>query len=427
MVEREIGLLRRVQTIIQKYETVRKLTGGFFNIFAILKMDRDEVRTHSGLLYELLNPKGSHKQGPRFLKYFLSEVLNVNDLPLDELTLQKERFADEEGRIDITIESSKRLYVIENKIDARGGKEQLKRYYDFARRQGKEPGVFYLTLQGETPSEDGNEVENYTLISYKNEILNWLELCIREVALIPGIRETLVQYRDLLKRLTNQNEQEDMTMEIADVLREGNNLELAESISRSINDAKAKIQQDFWEQLRLSLVPKLKPLGLEFVLTGRKEGESFYHQLKKRQETIKVRLECMGLESRVGQYRDHTLMLGILEEGNDAVYLSFYPADAESDEARSELKEAFRELHLRGDDVNLAWKYIPEKSQPINFYNDSIYKIADKKDLEKVIGQVVDETIEIVHTFKRSGIPKILREGKLSIKNTEPKSAALAR
>ena len=52
----------------------------FFNIFSILNVDRDEVHTHSAMLSELLNPKGSHGQGDAFLKLFLKDVVHKEDL-----------------------------------------------------------------------------------------------------------------------------------------------------------------------------------------------------------------------------------------------------------------------------------------------------------------------------------------------------------
>lgn len=41
------------------------------NIFRLLGITTDEVRTHSALLADLLNPRGTHGQGSLFLATFL--------------------------------------------------------------------------------------------------------------------------------------------------------------------------------------------------------------------------------------------------------------------------------------------------------------------------------------------------------------------
>src|SRR3954463_15191307 len=43
-----------------------------FNIFRVLEWEQSEVRTHSALLAQLFDPKGSHGQGGVFLQKFLS-------------------------------------------------------------------------------------------------------------------------------------------------------------------------------------------------------------------------------------------------------------------------------------------------------------------------------------------------------------------
>lgn len=60
-----------------------------------------------------------------------------------------------------------------------------------------------MTLFEEVPIEESirKKVIN---ISYEHHIINWLENCIKEVALLPTIRETIFQYLNLIKKLTLQ-------------------------------------------------------------------------------------------------------------------------------------------------------------------------------------------------------------------------------
>lgn len=64
-------LLNEIQTISESYKRVAEATGENFNIFSVLQMESDEVKTHSRFLAELLNPKGSHGQKDVFLKKFI--------------------------------------------------------------------------------------------------------------------------------------------------------------------------------------------------------------------------------------------------------------------------------------------------------------------------------------------------------------------
>lgn len=60
------AILNEVKPIVEENKKCRIekwKNGDFFNIFSILKMETDEVKTHSAFLAELLNPKGSHGQG----------------------------------------------------------------------------------------------------------------------------------------------------------------------------------------------------------------------------------------------------------------------------------------------------------------------------------------------------------------------------
>ena len=74
-----------------------KLRGECFNIFQILRMETDEEHTHSALLAEFLDPKGSHGCGNKFLHLFLQKL--ILDGFLDESSTKVE-IEKNIGRID---------------------------------------------------------------------------------------------------------------------------------------------------------------------------------------------------------------------------------------------------------------------------------------------------------------------------------------
>jgi len=76
-------LLTNVINLRKRYALVDKLVARPFNIFSILRAERNERFTHSAFIAELLNPNGSHCQGAIFLKLFLDEIKWDSDLTTD--------------------------------------------------------------------------------------------------------------------------------------------------------------------------------------------------------------------------------------------------------------------------------------------------------------------------------------------------------
>lgn len=212
-------LLHNVSIIEEKYNSLAEITGEHYNVFDILGKRSDEL-SHSLIISNLLNAKGKHGQKDLFLKLFIEIIqpkflsnkvkkdffTNFNTLASRAIT---EKFAgevtDEEGgRIDIIITQGRNNIIIENKIYARDQKFQLLRYFNF----DKNAPLIYLTLEGKDASENSKQnIENgqeYICISYENEIIIWIEKCIEKVANKPIIRETLIQYLNLINSITNQ-------------------------------------------------------------------------------------------------------------------------------------------------------------------------------------------------------------------------------
>lgn len=66
--------IKHIINDIEQHRKDKEENGDFFNIFSILKVERDEVYTHSAMLCELLNPNGSHGRKDSFLQLFIKEV-----------------------------------------------------------------------------------------------------------------------------------------------------------------------------------------------------------------------------------------------------------------------------------------------------------------------------------------------------------------
>jgi hypothetical protein len=79
---KEENLINQVKVINEKHETIKSINGENFNIFSILKIEKKEVNTHSYFIYDLLNPKGSHNQGDKFLRIFLKQILKKKSIKI---------------------------------------------------------------------------------------------------------------------------------------------------------------------------------------------------------------------------------------------------------------------------------------------------------------------------------------------------------
>jgi len=250
-------LLEQVNAINTRYKKINELTGENFNVFRILKLESSEVRMHSAFVAELLNPKGSHGQKDIFLNLFIkSFCFKAN--PIDTISC-KVKVEDhigyisndktQGGRIDILVtDKFNHQIIIENKIYAGDQEHQLTRYFNFSNNAD----IIYLTLEGTSPDDNskGIMVEDidYKCLSYKHDILHWLELCRKEVAVYPIVREAITHYINLIKHLTNQTQNQNMQEELSDLLKL--NIEASFAIANNLDAACDKISAEFGEKIK---------------------------------------------------------------------------------------------------------------------------------------------------------------------------------
>jgi hypothetical protein len=245
--------MEKIKDLLNSYSQIRikhndylKETGSGFNIFSVLGLSTNEVRTHSALIAELLNSKGSHSQGNQFLVLLL-ETLKIDDFDIGKYIvkcpfwigpLNQEK--TEGGQIDLLLEDENNSrIIIENKIFAQDQVNQLLRYANF----DKSAKIIYLTLNGTEPSNlDKKSKIEYLSISYKKEINIWLNKCLKETENIPYIKFIIEHYINLIKQLTEKKENP-MKKEVYNLLSENPSLiNVANQLSKDLNDIKNEIQ-----------------------------------------------------------------------------------------------------------------------------------------------------------------------------------------
>ncbi|MDD4276126.1 MAG: PD-(D/E)XK nuclease family protein, partial [Clostridia bacterium] len=139
----------------------------------------------------------------------ITNQYEVNTEEFFDFTNNKDNIS---GRIDIVIKNNfGDAIIIENKINAKDQNKQLIRY----NKRYPDMPILYLTLNEDKPkkhsrSEINNNFEliegnDFVCISYKKDILMWVENCMKEAVNFPILRETLKQYLNLIKYITNQN------------------------------------------------------------------------------------------------------------------------------------------------------------------------------------------------------------------------------
>lgn len=261
---------KQAKYIWKKNEEIKRLTHERFNIFSVLRKDDDEEKLHSAFLAELLAPRGSHGLGDQFLTLFIEMVIaeHTDELSFDtsKAKVIREKHVGKNGRIDIYVKSGKQLLLIENKIHAGDQDLQLSRYHDHMNSEGGDDSVLlYLTLGGHSPSKESrgelNENKDFYCISYKNDILPWLDSCLKSAAEVPLVRETIKQYINLIKKLTGGLMNQQLENEIIEIIKE--NIEIARVIKNNFDKAQRELLSKPLKEFITSNYPDSKKVWKE--------------------------------------------------------------------------------------------------------------------------------------------------------------------
>lgn len=402
----------KVSLINDKYKLINSQKEDF-NIFSILRDEWDEVNLHSRFIGELFRNKN---YGNKFIEIFL-EKIEVEIQDIENIEIFTEYSVAQNGRIDILIKfidknKDKKVLIVENKIYAGDQEEQLKRYYNAMKKEGyknEEIEIIYLTLNGDEPSKDStkglsDEIKNkIKIISYKNEIIDWIEDCIKEVALVPVIRETLFQYENLLKKLTGKGEK-NLRNELKElVLSNEKYVEAVYSLSDILTDIKEELQLKFWIKLEEKLTEVLKKYNItldkEF---NKSEFEKYiknYYEKTRDNKYYGLMYYIKDIEG-IGK-----LYLKI--EVNLDIYYGFRILDKELKISNGEdyLLELI-DFDFKKDKNWLGWKHlynIENINETINFRvfdRELIFQLNDDKRLEKMIDYIVEQITKTLDVLK---------------------------
>lgn len=399
-------LLSEISKISSKYQQLSELSGNNFNVFQVINVTTNEVRLHSRFLAELLNPKGTHGQGDVFLNLFVNRFKISMNTATAKVEVEKyigKKTKTEGGYIDIFINDKKGNYItIENKIYAPDQENQLLRYYNHNKNN-----LFYLTLFGDEPSTDSYEFddenklnleEDVTLISYKEDIKDWLIDCRKEAVEFPLLREGISHYINLIEILTGQSSNDIMNEEIRDfIAKNPENLKQAALIEENLIDAKIKIQWLFWQSLKDKLVNS----NLELV----EDKSVTWQNVKNYYTRSRNRDIYYGYWVKIFEYQDVTIHFGI-EIENDIYFGFTMERNGKGGIAFNEENSEYRNLVL---DINnnykttthwLGYRNLEERLDFRAFNSNAIFELADRKKLDKKTDKIVADILTDINQLK---------------------------
>ncbi len=380
------NLFSGVSPIKKRYDDRAAQQGEKFNLFKILNIHADEVRLHSRFLAELLNPKGAHLQGAKFLELFVTQFFPDFDFNVETAKIKIEKVIDNNRRLDIYLRDDKRReIIIENKIYAGDQNKQLHDYHEFAKKSAQDFRLIYLTLKGTRPSANSvnglQKDQDYFCLSYQEDIATWLKVCQNEVLNIPLLSESIHQYLLNISFLTNQSMDQEYLKEIGDILAKDGNYRLVNDLHKALTLLKITSL----EKLMVELFQALKD---HFKLS---DGDVFFMDktTKIEQHKLNELIQHYYQKNKVSQFgiclRLHgiaTSNLALKVELHHSIYYGFAVLADDCqlmpwNEMHTSLPEAFAKINAFSNDFStkdnpFLYRKVVAESDKIYFHPDHI-------------------------------------------------------
>lgn len=297
---------------------------------------------------------------------------------------------DEGGRIDIVItDKIRNRIIIENKIYASDQYKQLKRYHSF------DPAahLIYLTLNGEIPSKgsveglDNETVSRIKSISYRDFIIEWLNSCKSIAVNHPLLRETITQYINLIKKITNKSLSTAMSNDIKDIIKnDSSNFIAASIISNEMNLLLENLNKDLLNTIKEKLK---KRLNIEAHTPLSNNNGYFFYFFKYNDFKFYIRI---GLE-----YGMSIWLAPFKAENNQ-----FGVADDEQIVKFKETLKGFPEYTVEKNQNYTGW--VLSKYDFVKCPISDKYKYVNQNSSDKITDDIVSEVISFITFFKTNAI-----------------------
>lgn len=395
------------------YESHRKKStdlGSNFNVFDTIGITRDENR-FSSFIAELLNPKGSHEQGEKYLRIFL-EILyenkpyyhrsefQANDI-IKNIRVETEQFHIVEykaGRIDIILENSDYAIVIENKIDAGDQDYQLWRYWK-SKKNKKGIMLVYLTLDGRLPetksltlrsmnTEECLGNNHVVCVSYQEHILKWLEVCICSSP--ENIAVVIKHFVQNIKKITNQAEDIEMKQALADLLFDSEKLEYAYELAEAASLARAQKEYSFFMKIKEKLDIEAKKYGFEHCARSYADEKTTWDWTDNKRKIVEQIMNQNSQKTGAVRlfYKNNKNDLLSISDGYEEK--SFWYGFISTQKIPDNIEQFLR----RKEGLTIRWDHYKHSETPL--WGDGIYHIMSDEGFNKHVDYAVNDILMIM-------------------------------
>lgn len=264
-----IQFMGQIAPCVQPQKEIRRKTAPHFNLFEALGITRKE-QFQSRFLAFLLDPAESHDQEDMFLRTFLEHIQLLEGLPkrLDGAVVKTESGIAPYGRVDIAITlPDRRLIIIENKVDASEGEEQIARYQDWLRSQPQSTHgqhfLVFLTPEGRKPQT--GDPDGVLPVSYR-QLGDWVSSFLPELP--EQLRIVLTQYGESCHVISGDRRYGmttgyKLTNELQAFLTEPSNLDTALEVAEWVEVIRQGVFEQFWGRVRTQLSAELTGHGYQ--------------------------------------------------------------------------------------------------------------------------------------------------------------------
>ena len=321
------------------------------------------------------------------------------------------------GRVDIVLFSSENIIVIENKINAEDQPKQLQRYFEACINLGYSSSkiyILYLNKSGVPITNHGKgnlRDEQFGRVNYKEDIIQWLDLCASEVKIYPHIEQNILQYKRLVSVLTGDNKSAKMKKSHIDLLYQDDNFKLAYELSQSFDGLQIDLQKNVWKELLIAF--EQKGYSFQFCdknLTSCDENKlvkNYYKSESRKNRFYGIQYEIDILED----YKihcfiqlNHNLYYGITVSynGKRIPYPDKLNKLAEKIASNYPVIEPDSKVRQSNEHWFLSVNILP--SERVNFKEvSSIYKLIKQESRVNWVQATVDEVISFITEVKNYG------------------------
>lgn len=270
-------LIDEVSEILKEFKNDRDQRGLDYNIFTLMDIERGELN-HEHMIYTILNDRRNLALREEIVEQFLISMGLPKIFTNERWIVEKEYYTENNGRMDLFFKTSgqhsKKCVVVELKVDACDQERQLKRYEEYILANDYDDyRIIYLTLDGREPSEQSCEDMEYPrkmlCRSFGDDLLRWLECCIKKYTEYNIDESFIQQYKILIMKLT---EEKSMEKDIAELIKGSRELTACLELENVLPVVKGQILYDFMD----AIYSELQRKGCEVLYEDYECAEDYY-------------------------------------------------------------------------------------------------------------------------------------------------------